>query len=225
MFYVKLFAIVGGGVLCVIGFQEWRVSRGTSSKPVDVKLADLESGKPASNNYVKIGEHHAVYYETVYSCRQSKYATGEPSPDTSVSYSYHPVISASHPFVKKLGALEQKYGRLDKVPATEKFPTIDSFCVLIKTKKYDKIRDLPTGFKRVQSIQGMIINDIESLDKEEEKLIKQSFPNLDVDKVLILEENREPSSALKSWGMMIGGVLLSLGGIAFAILHHRAAEA
>ena len=53
-----------------------------------------------------------------------------------------------------------------------------------------------------------MINAITSLGSEEEKLIKQGFPQLDVKNLLIIEEDRQPASPLKSFGMMGGGVAL-----------------
>jgi hypothetical protein len=63
------------------------------------------------------------------------------------------------------------------------------------------------------SVKGLVINRIDSLDSEEEKLIKENFPSLDIDKVLILEQDRTPASLFKSMGMMAGGMLLALVGV------------
>ncbi len=59
MFRFGLILIVIGGAICFLGVQEYRVSSGTSSEPVDVDLAKLEAGEKPENNYVKIGEHVA----------------------------------------------------------------------------------------------------------------------------------------------------------------------
>ncbi len=66
--------------------------------------------------------------------------------------------------------------------------------------------------------QNLVINQIDSLDSEEEDLVKQNFAKADLDKVLILEEGREPASLFKSLGMVFGGIVLTLGGAAWMFL-------
>ena len=63
-------------------------------------------------------------------------------------------------------------------------------------------------------MQGLVVNRISSLDSEEKQLVNQSFPRLDLNKVLILEQDRHPASLAKSLGMIAGGmvmVLISIG--------------
>jgi hypothetical protein len=42
---LALIAVVGGGFLAFMGYQEFAVSRGTTSEASLVELADLENGK------------------------------------------------------------------------------------------------------------------------------------------------------------------------------------
>lgn len=66
MFRIKLAMLVGGGVLAFVGFQEFRVSQGTTTEPQKVSLADLESGTIPDNAHLEIGEHIAHYGASVY---------------------------------------------------------------------------------------------------------------------------------------------------------------
>lgn len=75
-----------------------------------------------------------------------------------MNYSFHPVISKSHPFIASLAA---KHGGLQNIPDTEKVPEI------------------------------------------------KSFPGIDLTRVLILEEGRQPASLFKSLGLVFGGVVLA----------------
>ncbi len=213
MFRLKLAAVVLGAMFAYFGVQEFRVSQGTSVEPVDVELASIEAGDSSENNHIRLGEHFAVYAGSVYQYRQGKYETGEPTGTTDVDYAYYPIISAEHPFFTELATLADKHGSLDDVPDAE-WPAIDSFSVIVKTKRFDTIGAIPDSMNAEDSVQGLVINLIEGLDSEEESLLRQSFPKVDVNKVLIVEDGRQPASAMKSLGMTAGGVLVSLAGAA-----------
>lgn len=212
---VKVLLVAGGAAIVWHGFEEHKVSRGTTAEAIDVKLADIEAGKISDNNHLKIGKHWALHTETIYSYSQSKYDTGEPGPNTSISYAFYPIISHSHEHLKEV------YAYWAKKEADPNFqgaaPTVRSFSVLVKTNRFDKLRDLPTDDKEVDSIKGLVVNRIRTLDDDEKKLISQSFPSVNLDKVLILDDGREPSSATASWAFMIGGVLLVLTGIGLTL--------
>ena len=100
--------------------------------------------------------------------------------------------------------------------ATRHPPTIKEFKVLVKTNKFKTIGGIPDDFPLEPSLQGLVINRIHSLGKDEKNLIQQSFPQLDLTKVLILEEGRKPTSSLLALGMVLGGIVVAAsGGIGF----------
>jgi len=203
MFRLKLGLIIGGLVLAYFGVQEFRLSMGTSTEAVQVDLAALEKGEALENNHVLMGEHYADYAGCVY-----EYEEG----NGRVTHTYYPVISENHSFFAGLEKLAEKYDSINAAPESE-WPTIDTFKVLVKTKRFKNVKSIPEGLGNEDKIQGLVINLVESMDSEEEKLIKQTFPKLNIDDVLIVEEGRKPSSALASFGMMGGGGLLSLLGL------------
>jgi hypothetical protein len=216
MFRVKLVLIGLGCAIVFWGFQEYRVSEGTSTEPVAVELDKLEAGDELPNNHIKIGEHIGVMGGVIYEYSQSKYSTAEPTASTSVSVAYYPIISTSHTFAREMAKLQENVlpgGLGANILDQLTIPTIDSFTVLVKTKQFDSVGDIPSGFLHQDSVKGLVINRIDSLDSEEEKLIKENFPSLDIDKVLILEQDRTPASLFKSMGMMAGGMLLALVGV------------
>jgi len=81
---------------------------------------------------------------------------------------------------------------------------IEDFAILVKTTKWEKYKDIPVGLAVDLSLEGMIVNDLDPIKHDEVDLLKQSFPKLDLDKVLIFEEGRTPGS--------IGTPLLMIGG-------------
>jgi len=212
MFRLKILAVVGGAMLAFFGIQEFRVSQGTSVEPIEVELVDIETGKASENNHVRLGEHFAIYPGSVYQYRQGKYETGEPKPSASVDYTYYPVISADHRFFEELGQLAEKYGTLDAVPDAE-WPEIGSFSVLVKTKRFKTIRSIPESMNSEESVQGLVVNLIGGLDSKEESLLRESFPTIDVNEILIIEDGRKPASLAKSLGMAGGGIAITLLGV------------
>jgi len=218
MIRLNLALIIGGGVLAFFGGQEYLVSSNTQSDPVEVELADLESGEDPSNNYLKIGEHVALYPGAVYYCYVDESSGRDDDPGNKVEYCFYPIISTSHPFMKELDAFDEKmiekYGNLDNVPDSEPWPEVAGLKVLVKSRRFKTIGALPLEIDdSVPGVTGLVINQIDSLGSEEEKLLKESLPELNMDDVLILEAGREPASGLKSVGMMGGGVLLIVVGI------------
>lgn len=202
MFRIKLIVAVLGGIIVFWGVQEFRVSQGTSAEPVAADLAALESGREPPNAHLQLGPHLALYPALVYEVTQSKYATGDPGPTAKVNHCYYPIISLNHPVVRS----EDPNAQLDK------------FAVLVRSKRFNTIADIPEESRQEASISGLVVNRIQSLDKEERKLILESFPSLDLDKVLLLEDGRRPASLAKSGGMIGGGLLLGLIGVAWMFL-------
>jgi hypothetical protein len=223
LFRLKLALIVVGCVLAFVGAREFIVSSGTTSKPATVQLADLESGAPPPNNHLQIGPHTALYPASVYAYEQAKNAEVRPGPESKVQYCFYPIISDAHPFHQALAKLEQKYGGLQNVPETEPEPEIATFAVLVKTRRFPKIGAIPDAIANPDSVEGLVINQIDSLTTEESKLVQESFPRLDLTKVLILEEGRRPAPLYKSLGMVTGGAaLVAAGAIMFIVKRGRA---
>jgi len=102
-----------------------------------------------------------------------------------------------------------------------KIPQLGDFRVIVKTKRFDTIGAIPDSYVAEDSVQGLFINKIDSLDDEESSLIQQSFPGVDISNVLILEADRRPAAMWKLFGMIGGGVALCLLGT-FLMLPKRA---
>jgi hypothetical protein len=202
MFRIKLIIAVLGGIIVFWGVQEFRVSQGASAEPVAADLAALESGQEPPNLHMQLGPHLALYPALVYEVTQSKYASGDPGPTAKVNHCYYPIISPNHPVV----ASEEPNAQLEQ------------FAVLVRSKRFKTIADIPDDSREEASISGLVVNRVQSLDKEERKLILESFPSVNLDKVLLLEDGRRPASLAKSGGMIGGGLLLGLIGVAWMFL-------
>jgi hypothetical protein len=199
-----------GGVF--YGWSEYKLGAKSTPEPVEVNLAKLEQGEKVDNNHLKIGEHYACYWSMVYSYKQGRFA---PNPDanTTIQYAFYPIVSPSNPDVQLLEPLLKKHGDLSKVPDTEEVPLPKHFVVLVKTTRYKTVGAIPKQeIQKVPSIQGLVINEVSSLSSEEKKLIQEEFPDIDFNRVLILEDGRKPSSTGQAIAfMVIGGGILALG--------------
>ena len=212
MFRLKILLTGLGGFLAFTGIQEFRVSRGTTVEPLAVELSSLESGTAAANNHVLIGEHVAVYGGSVYEYSQDDNSSRAPGAHTKVRVTYYPVISEDHTFFEQLNKLSEKHGTEDAIPDAD-YPTIDDFKVLIKTKRFKTIGSIPDGLSFQDRVQGLIVTSIDGLDREEKQLIHESFPNTDVENIIMIMEGREPASLGKSLGMCAGGSVMALLGV------------
>ncbi len=219
MLRLAIMMIVGGGIFAYLGAQEFLLDRKASAEPVAVDLAKLESGKAPDNPHVKVGEHVAIYSVGVYEYRKTAGANGV-NARTEITEYFYPLISDEHPFLRGLKALVAKHGGLENVPDDAEWPQVDSFRVLVKTTRFGTVGEIPQSMERVDSIQGVFINTIDPLDSKTKELLRQQFPNVDVDKVLVLQEGRAPSGL--AWGLVkvIGPAAIALVGV-FLLIPRR----
>lgn len=212
MFRFKLILIGIGIALGYYGYEEFTVSQHASIAAAEVELATLEASTELENHHIKIGAHWAVYPGCIYEYQMEKYETGEPTASTKVTLTYYPIISNTHPYLTAIDTLTAQFGNLESIP-DEQWPEFKQFTVLVKSERFNTLGSIPEDWLEEGSLQGLVINRIESLDSEEAGLLRESFPHIDLDNVLIVEEGRSPSSQKKSVGMMAGGGVLILAGI------------
>jgi hypothetical protein len=199
-FIIMFFALV----VAYIGFQELTLFMNAPDKPVSVALKDFEGKGEAPANWLTLSVGMASYDNMVYS-----YMGDDNDPNATIIYSYYAVVSKDHPYTKERIAFGDKYEEGDDIPESA-YPTLNNFTVLVKTDKWKTVRALPDDYGLDLTIKGMIINDLDPIESDEEGLLKSSFPGLDLDKVLILEEGRDPGNLGTPLLMIIGGLLVFL---------------
>jgi len=202
-----------GGLLLFYGWNEYTVSSGSGNEPIAIDLADIEAGAIPKNNYVKLDSHWRLYSNSIYTYKIPKSASSdEAQPNYEVTYAYYPIISNKHPYFEKIADLIEKHGHMDNVPDSE-WPSLEGFNMLIKTEKFKTIGAIPNDWEESSELKGLIINSISSISEEDKELIRSGFPNIDFSKILVLEENREPSSPIFSFGAMGGGTMIMMMGL------------
>ena len=222
MIRLKLVLIGVGIALGFIGYQEYTVSQKASFPAAKVELQSIEDSAELSNNFIRIGSHWAVYPGSIYEYEMDKYETGEPDDKTKVNFTYYPIVSESHPYVIQLSELFDRYGDEASIPENE-WPEFEQFSVLVKSKRFKTIGSIPLEWMDESSLEGLVINKIKTLTTEEASLLRESFPQIDLNKVLIVEDGRKPSSQAKSIGMLGGGSFLCLLGL-FLLFKRRTAS-
>jgi hypothetical protein len=211
MFRLFICVIVIGVCVGFVGYKEYRVSEGTTAEPLEVNLQYLEDGNEIENNHVLVGPHFADLFGIVYEWEGT---------EENINYMYYPIVSEKNSYVKQLVGLKKHYGSMNDIP-DELWPTADNVVVLVKTRRYKKISEVPAELLAEEKVQGMVVNKIESLDHEEKELVRQCLPDADINKLLILEESRKPSSIFLSIGLIAGGALtglVGLGGLFFTTI-------
>lgn len=223
MLQIKLALLLLGGVATFYGYEEHKLAAMATEAPVAADLAALESGARPTSIHLEIGPHWRLWDQLIYSYTQEKSAPtgGAPGPATKVDYVYYPVVSADHPFIAKWNALLATYGDFEHVPDDE-FEPLPQIVMLVRTERFAHVRNLPTApWERADRLQGLVVNQVRALDADARRLLRESFPLLPLDQVLILEEGRQPTSTVKAMGVMGGGGLLSLLGLASLFLRRR----
>lgn len=203
-----LVLLILGGVGFYKGVQELNVRLASGRTPLNVELLELESGMIPETYFLEIGSHWAVYDALIYSYNEGQ--RNDSSDELKLNYAFYPVISDQHPYNVAIDKLLEEYG--NNVPE-KLIPEFRNFTVLVKTKRFKTVGDIPANWDYMESIEGLVINRLGKLESDEKALILDIFPALDLDTVLILEEGRSVSSI----GLLIlyfaGGGLFILGGL------------
>ena len=168
---------------------------------------------------MRIGPHAACYYATVFSYTKSRRFRTKLDENTRLSECFYPIVSAANPAVKKIEELIKTHGSFEKLPDSVEIEPPKQFSVVVKTKRFKTFKDIPdTGIEMTPQVQGLILNLSKPLSSQEEKLLKESFPETDFKKVLVLEDGRTPSSLTSCYARMALGAALIPAGLLLGII-------
>ncbi len=206
-----MLAVIAGGFVAWGAWQDIAVSEGATDEPIPIQLVELERGDVPATNWITMGEHFRAYWGAVFQYQESSRG-GEMKDTDKVDYTYYPVLSMDHPYVTALAALEERYGTLSEAP-DEEFPELTSVSLFVRTTEFKTVAAVPEGFAIEPGLTGMLVTEIQSLDEEEEELVRDVFPDIDLADVAILEEGREPASTESAYGRLTGGIAAILAGI------------
>lgn len=209
MIRFALLLMVGGGFLIFFGCQEQRLSSASDTEPQEITAADLIANGVGENAHVKVTE--------LYMLDNFVYESREDTPNKFEKV-WVPAVSEADPYVVELDRVVAE-SDIDEtgVPSNslirqlEAIPSPANFGIIIISDEVDSQGQLER-FAENTEIQGLVINEIDSLDKEELDILRSQYPGMSVDKLLIIEHNRKPAGAGKTFAMIGGGVVLFLLG-------------
>ena len=185
--------LVGLGLI-VFGYSEFRLAIRESGSPASFRLEDLEAGAKPSQNHVLLGRHVRLYSLAVYRAKAKEIG----DPKARLDYVLVPIFSPEHPFYKEWSKQREEGNvRLDKLR------------VVLRTTRHATLADIPAWTVEEPSLEGMVVNDIQSLGKDEIALLREEFPGANFEDVLLIEEGRRPTSLLVSACCLVGGTLLA----------------
>ena len=191
-------AVIGVGLaLCWFGFKEHRLASGASAEPQDITCRELGTNGPGGNAHVRMTDHLLVHEAFVVSSRNAQSDQWEKS--------WVPAVPIDSDFAKRVAAASDD----------EEIPPPDTFSVLVynSTGGNDSLLQsmMASGYY-LEPVQGLVINEVEDLDADEARILKQSYPSFDPERVWIIARYRKPSTGGKPLFMMIGGLGLIIAG-------------
>jgi hypothetical protein len=172
-----------GILLSAIGIGEWLEAGGASLDPVSVSLGDLDRGADLPDRHVTLGRHFALYDESVARFVAPE-VPEEPGHDERIKALYYPIVSPGY-----------------RAEAAD-------FRVLVMTSRFATLGDVPSGTLDEPGLTGLVSGRTKPLRKPIPRLLRESFPGLDLDRVLLLVQDRHPIDRRLSALMLLGGMLL-----------------
>jgi hypothetical protein len=193
----KIWMIIGGAFLAWYGFQEWRISAEAKTDPQVLTCAALAKDGYGTNAHIKM---------TDFLLSPGGYVYEEKEKGGSWETVWIPVVPLGGAYHKMVLAL----------PEDAEIPSPKSFNVILQTEHASGASMLgKIGGKK--QLQGVVINEIDSLDSETKKLLKDSYPGIDLDNCWIVEHKRETKGAMLSLLLLLLGVGLAGGGVFFLV--------
>lgn len=200
-FLIFMWLCVSLGVL-ISGCNETRLAWHCTATPEAVPVKTLEDGYRPGTDYLTLGRHLALVQAGVFAYNRGKHDppitdAEKASPTTPITAFYYPVFSLQHPLAQ---------GQDEKTAAWYK--------VLVKTHRYKTLGEVFADFGAhknaidVASLTGVVINDIDPLTDDEVKLLRDGFPMLSPEAVLVVEEGREPMSRGLALLQLVAGMFM-----------------
>lgn len=187
---------IGGGFLCYMGYQEVVLRGVAKAEPQALSVQQLINDG--------VGENANVTLQDFIVCDWAYVYKGDNTNDMETVWV--PLIPVNGPYHQKLmAAFDEDGNQISEVPPLE------NVRVILKSSDIGSETELG-ALQDVQTISGMVINEVESMSGEELTLMRESYPGTD-SQVQLVEHNRKP----KGWGAVLGffgggGALIAFGG-------------
>jgi hypothetical protein len=199
MRFYKIAMVVAGIVLAVWGVREARMSGLSKEDPQEITCEDLGRDGPGDNAHVIVTE---FVFPTGIFVYEEKRRGGD------WEKVWVPVLPLGGEWHQKVLAIYEEHGEenLEDVMV----PEPDSFSVIVRSEHVPD-EDALDALENQDAFRGLVINEIDSLGREEKKILADEYPGVDLEKCWIVDHKREP----KSTGTVI--LLIGLGAVLAAV--------
>jgi hypothetical protein len=221
MVRILLAAIVGGGVLAYMGFNEMKLAGQCQAEPTAITVDEIaaRNGMALDNAHVVLGEF--------YDAGDLIYEADSDRPGAPWTTAWVPVVGQAEAdrMLDTLDLSEQFLAGGEPTAADEAVlksarPAGGAFPVVLKLTDCRGPEDAQRIMMK-EKVQGVAINQVESIDSETRRLLTQSLPGIQVDDLVIIEVDRTPPGTGGAAGMLGGGVALAGAGVAGGVMRVR----
>jgi hypothetical protein len=195
---IFLLLVIFGGVILYVGIKEWRLSQAASPNPQTITCDQLEKKGPGNNLHVVLTDFIL--------CEGSYVYQGSKNDNSRWTKVWIPAVPIDGEYVQQLKRMIAENKTSGEIPKPKNLK------VIVKTSNVHSESELD-DYAKHQTIQGLLVNKVESLGSEERNILAGSYPGIDFSNCYILEEGRKPKSAGTAAAMMGGGGLAILGGL------------
>ena len=196
--------IVIGVMVGWFGMKEWRLASAASTTPQSITCANLEAKGPGTNAHVILKDFLLCPSGFVYESKSK-------SNTSTYSKIWIPAVPIDGEYVKQLKSMHDSGKDLSDAPPPK------NVRVIVRSSHVHNDTDLEKLGDR-ETIQGLIVNKVDSLGSEEKKILAGQYPGIDFDTCWILDEGRSPKSFGAAGGMVGGGAVLALLGVGGFVL-------
>ncbi len=203
--------LVGLGIaLPIYGYREWRLSQVAHTEPQKLTVEQLTTQGYGDNAHVVLAD---------FLC-PGAYVYQEEKRSSDYDQVWIATVPLYGPYHQRLiDAQEQEQAGAEAVAIAP-----PEHIALVITSKQRADDDAVSALMDADTLQGMITNEMDSLDRETKDLLNNQFENIDVDSVLIFEEGRRPATLVKVVALVGSGLGL-LVGVAVLFLWRRRSHA
>jgi hypothetical protein len=196
--------VFAGASLAWFGVRELRLSGLAKAEPQTLTCRALQDQGPGDNAHVRM---------TDFLLLSDSFAVERKDADaTSWDRAWIPAVPLDGEYAK----------RWVEAPDDKKLPPPGDMRVLVQLRFGSKGTLMLIGNQA--AIQGMVINDVDSMGDDVAAILRKAYPGLDPHRCWVLEADRAPRGAGAAWWLILGGVALVVGAVGAGFLVHRAAQ-
>ncbi len=224
MRYIPFFAGIALFAFSIVSLVELH-----DQEPIELSIEDVIAGKFQDGDYICVTGGWGLYSGVYEFQSQDASDTGEDhTASTGISCLFYPLFSPDNTICKD-GSLERSDAIEDEKEYDAFLNQIRDIKVVVKTKKYKNLGDIPIKCSKNSRIKGTIKHGVFSSEIDVEGILQEIFPKAKIKgKDLIqIEQDKIPGEGLRIAGIVFGVIIAVIGVVVIVQMRTRdkAAEA